>query len=69
MVNSFENSKQNIVYTLSLDPTFSAFLVEGITWGKNTKSAPYVASLMTTQTYQWRVVSQHHKRWIFWSWR
>ena len=31
-VNSFENWKQNIVY--------SAFLVDGVTWGKNTKSDP-----------------------------
>ena len=31
-VNSFENWKQNIVY--------SAFLVDGVTWGKNTKPDP-----------------------------
>ena len=28
------------MYTLSLDPNFSAFLVGGVTWGKKTKSAP-----------------------------
>ena len=43
-VNSFENWRKNIVYTLLLDPNFSAFLVDGVTGGKKTKSAPCVNS-------------------------
>ena len=39
-VNSFENWKQNLIYTLNLDNNFSAFLVEGVTWGKHTSNAP-----------------------------
>ena len=38
-VNSFENWRKYVVYTLSLDPNFSAFLVDGVTWDKKTKSA------------------------------
>src|SRR4029434_9351392 len=33
-LNSFENWKQNLLYTLSLDPLFALFLVEGATWTK-----------------------------------
>ena len=39
-VTSYENWRQNIVYTLSLDPNFSPFLVEGTTWTKKTAAAP-----------------------------
>ena len=39
-VTSYENWRQNIVYTLSLDPNFSPFLVEGTTWTKKTAVAP-----------------------------
>ena len=39
-VNTFENWRQNIQYTLSLDPNFAPFLVEGCQWGKKTKTSP-----------------------------
>ena len=39
-VNTFENWRQNIQYTLSLDPNFAPFLVEGCLWGKKTKTTP-----------------------------
>lgn len=39
-VNSFENWKQNLQYTLSLDPNFAQFLVEGVVWGKKSRAAP-----------------------------
>ena len=37
-LNSFENWKQNLLYTLSLDPLFAPFLVEGATWTKKSKN-------------------------------
>lgn len=39
-INSFENWKQNLQYTLSLDTNFSAFLVDGATWEKKTRTTP-----------------------------
>ena len=39
-VNSFENWKQNLLYTLSLDPNFTPYLAEGLQWGNKTKTAP-----------------------------
>ena len=39
-VNSFENWKQNLLYTLSLDNHFAPFLSDDATWGKKTKSQP-----------------------------
>ena len=39
-INSFENWRQNLVYTLSLDPHFAPFLVEGVTWLKKSKTNP-----------------------------
>ena len=39
-VTSSENWKQNILYTLSLDPNFAPFLVEGVSWRKKSKSDP-----------------------------
>ena len=39
-VNSFENWKQNIIYTLSLDSNFAPFLIDGVTWGKKSKKSP-----------------------------
>ena len=39
-VNSFESWKQNLQYTLSLDPNFAHYLVEGTTWLKKTRVAP-----------------------------
>lgn len=39
-VNSFENWKQNLMYTLSLDAHFAPFLTDGSTWHKTTRDAP-----------------------------
>ena len=39
-INSFENWRQNLLYTLSLDSNFAPFLAEDATWGKKTKSQP-----------------------------
>ena len=39
-LNSFENWKHNLIYTLSLDPNFAPFVVEGIKWEKKTKANP-----------------------------
>ena len=39
-VSSFENWQQNLKYTLSLDPNFAQFLVEGVQWLKKTRAAP-----------------------------
>ena len=39
-VNSFESWRQNLQYTLSLDPNFAHYLVEGTTWLKKTRAAP-----------------------------
>ena len=40
ILNSFENWKHNLIYTLSLDPNFAPFLVEGVKWEKKTKANP-----------------------------
>ena len=40
MINSFENWRQNLIYILSLDNNFSAFLVDGYSWGKKTSVNP-----------------------------
>ena len=40
-VNSFENWKQNLLYTLSLDPNFAPFLVSDLQWAKLTKTNPH----------------------------
>ena len=39
-INSFECWRNNIVYSLRLDGSFSAYLKEGFEWGKKTKSEP-----------------------------
>ncbi|KAK3746301.1 hypothetical protein QZH41_004542 [Actinostola sp. cb2023] len=39
-VNSYENWKQNLLYTLSLDNNFAPFLTEGASWAKKTKAQP-----------------------------
>ena len=39
-INSFENWKQNLLYTLSLDSNFAPFLGDGFTWLKKTKAQP-----------------------------
>ncbi|XP_066019216.1 uncharacterized protein [Pocillopora verrucosa] len=39
-INSFENWKQNLIYTLSLDSNFAPFLADGFTWLKKTRGQP-----------------------------
>lgn len=39
-VNSFENWRQNLQYTLSLDNNFAPFLVEGVKWLPKGKESP-----------------------------
>lgn len=39
-INSFENCRQNLIYTLSLDNNFAPFLADGASWGKKSKSQP-----------------------------
>lgn len=39
-VNSFENWRQNLIYTLSLDPNFTPFLRDGATWTKKSRNDP-----------------------------
>ena len=39
-INSFQNWRQNLVYTLSLNSNFAPFLADGTTWGKKTKTHP-----------------------------
>ena len=39
-INSLENWRQNLVYTLSLDSNFAPFLADGTTWEKKTKTQP-----------------------------
>jgi hypothetical protein len=40
-VNSFENWRQNLLYTLSLDPQFAPFLVAGSTWEKKIRASQF----------------------------
>ena len=40
-INSFENWKQNLIYTLSLDANFAPYLQAGVEWGKKTRTAPH----------------------------
>ena len=39
-VTTFENWRQNLKYTLSLDANFAQFLVEGVTWLKKSRDNP-----------------------------
>lgn len=39
-VNSFENWRQNLLYTLSLDKNFAPFLVDGVNWEKKLRNSP-----------------------------
>ena len=40
-VNTFENWRQNLVYTLSLNKNFAPFLISGAWWEKKTKATPF----------------------------
>ena len=39
-INTFENWKQNLTYTLSLDSNFAPFLTSGASWLKSSKTTP-----------------------------
>ena len=39
-INSFENCKQNLLYTLSLESNFAPFLSDNFAWLKKTKAQP-----------------------------
>ena len=39
-INSFENWRQNLQYTLSLDANFTPFMIDGSSWGKKSKGSP-----------------------------
>jgi hypothetical protein len=39
-VNSFENWKQNLLYSLSLDPNFGDFLTQGAQWTRKSTANP-----------------------------
>ena len=39
-ITSFENWRQNLIYTLSFDSNFAPFLAEDATWGKKTRAQP-----------------------------
>lgn len=39
-ITSFEAWRQNLQYTLSLDPNFAAFLLDGSTWLKKSAANP-----------------------------
>ena len=49
-LNSFKNWKENLCYTLSLDPAFKPFLADDVTWRKSTDPAPSRGFTDTTQT-------------------
>ena len=38
-ITSYEGWRQNLIYTLSLDPNFAPFLVKGVTWNKRGAAA------------------------------
>lgn len=40
-VNTFENWKQNLIYSLRMDNSFKGFLTEGTTWGKKSRQNPH----------------------------
>ena len=39
-ITSFEAWRHNLQYTLSLDPNFAPYLIDGVTWSKKTTTAP-----------------------------
>ena len=55
-INSFENWRQNLLYTLSLDSNFAPFLAEDFTWGKKMKADP-----LRGFTYDGEVVAEANR--------
>ncbi len=39
-ITSFEALRHNLQYTLSLNPNFAPYLIDGVTWSKKTTTAP-----------------------------
>ncbi len=39
-ITAFEAWRHNLQYTLSLDPNFAPYLIDGVTWSKKTTTAP-----------------------------
>ena len=39
-INSFNNWKENLIYTLSLDKNFNPYVKDNVTWGKKTAASP-----------------------------
>ena len=39
-ITSIEARENNLKYILSLDPNFSDFLIDGLSWGKKTNTTP-----------------------------
>lgn len=56
-VNSYENWRQNLLYTLSLDPNFLPYLEDGATWGKKPALTPIETS-WTTMTMSPRQIAR-----------
>ena len=40
-INSFNNWKENLIYTLSLDKNFSPYVKESVTWGAKSTASPH----------------------------
>ena len=40
-LNTFNNWKENLIYTLSLDSNFSPFIKDGVTWGKKSTAVQF----------------------------
>ena len=40
-INSFNNWKENLIYTLSLDKNFSPYVKDSATWGKKSTASPH----------------------------
>lgn len=40
-LNTFKNWKENLTYTLSLDPAFKPYLGDTLTWGKQNSASPH----------------------------
>jgi len=60
-VNSFENWKQKLQYTLASHEQFATFLVDGVTWLKR-KANPTRDSLMTDVKQSPLIVNLHSKK-------
>ena len=60
-LNSFKNWKENLTYTLSLDPAFKPYLSADVTWKKSTDPAPFRGFTDTAATDTSPAVSKESK--------